>query len=137
MNSVLSGAYHSSFKGRGMEFAEVRLYQPGDDVRTIDWNVTARMRRPYVKRYVEERELTVMLAVDLSGSERFGTVLRPGVGSGRSGNHTEGDAWALVVPGASAIDGSSGAATRVSIEATYPSNGLTWARTRAPWLTWE
>jgi uncharacterized protein (DUF58 family) len=61
------------FKGQGMEFAEVREYQPGDEVRSIDWNVTARMRRPYVKRYIEERELTVMLAVDLSGSERFGT----------------------------------------------------------------
>jgi uncharacterized protein (DUF58 family) len=59
-----------------MEFSEVREYQPGDEVRTIDWNVTARMRRPFVKRYIEERELTVMLAVDLSGSERFGTVRR-------------------------------------------------------------
>jgi uncharacterized protein (DUF58 family) len=59
-----------------MEFAEVREYQPGDEVRSIDWNVTARMRHPYVKRYIEERELTVMLAVDLSGSERFGTVSR-------------------------------------------------------------
>ena len=56
-----------------MEFSEVREYQPGDEVRSIDWNVTARMRRPYVKRYIEERELTVMLAVDVSGSERFGT----------------------------------------------------------------
>jgi len=56
-----------------MEFSEVREYQPGDEVRSIDWNVTARMRRPYVKRYIEERELTVMLAVDLAGSERFGT----------------------------------------------------------------
>src|SRR5687767_15792959 len=59
-----------------MEFAEVREYMPGDEVRSIDWNVTARMGRPFVKRYVEERELTVMLAVDLSGSERFGTVNR-------------------------------------------------------------
>src|ERR1044071_2638984 len=59
-----------------MEFAEVREYLPGDEVRSIDWNVTARMRRPFVKRYIEERELTVMLAVDLSGSERFGTVRR-------------------------------------------------------------
>src|SRR5690242_15878201 len=59
-----------------MEFSEVREYQPGDEVRSIDWNVTARMRHPYVKRYIEERELTVMLAVDLSGSERFGTVSR-------------------------------------------------------------
>jgi uncharacterized protein (DUF58 family) len=76
VNSVFAGEYHSVFKGQGMEFAEVREYQPGDEVRSIDWNVTARMRRPFVKRYVEERELTVMLAVDLSGSERFGTVAR-------------------------------------------------------------
>ena len=76
VNSVFTGEYRSVFKGQGMEFAEVREYQPGDEVRTIDWNVTARMRRPYVKRYVEERELTVMLGVDLSGSERFGTVRR-------------------------------------------------------------
>ena len=76
VNSVFSGEYRSVFKGQGMEFAEVREYQPGDEVRSIDWNVTARMRRPFVKRYVEERELTVMLAVDLSGSERFGTVRR-------------------------------------------------------------
>jgi uncharacterized protein (DUF58 family) len=73
VNSLFSGEYRSVFKGQGMEFAEVREYQVGDEVRSIDWNVTARMRRPYVKRYIEERELTVMLAVDLSGSERFGT----------------------------------------------------------------
>src|SRR3569832_2060341 len=73
VNSVFTGEYHSVFKGQGMEFAEVREYQPGDAVRSIDWNVTARMRRPFVKRYVEERELTVMLVVDLSGAERFGT----------------------------------------------------------------
>ena len=73
VNSLFTGEYRSVFKGQGMEFSEVREYQPGDEVRTIDWNVTARMRRPYVKRYIEERELTVMLAVDLSGSERFGT----------------------------------------------------------------
>ncbi|NUQ21131.1 MAG: DUF58 domain-containing protein [Gemmatimonadaceae bacterium] len=73
VNSLFTGEYHSVFKGQGMEFAEVREYQAGDEVRSIDWNVTARMRRPFVKRYVEERELTVMLAVDLSGSERFGT----------------------------------------------------------------
>lgn len=71
--SLFSGEYRSVFKGQGMEFAEVREYQPGDEVRSIDWNVTARMRRPFVKRYIEERELTVMLVVDLSGSERFGT----------------------------------------------------------------
>ena len=73
VNSLFSGEYRSVFKGQGMEFSEVREYQPGDEVRSIDWNVTARMQRPYVKRYIEERELTVMLAVDLSGSERFGT----------------------------------------------------------------
>src|SRR5215216_3817138 len=76
VNSLFTGEYRSVFKGQGMEFAEVREYQPGDEVRSIDWNVTARMRRPFVKRYIEERELTVMLAVDLSGSERFGTVRR-------------------------------------------------------------
>jgi uncharacterized protein (DUF58 family) len=73
VNSLFSGEYRSVFKGQGMEFSEVREYQPGDEVRSIDWNVTARMRRPYVKRYIEERELTVMLALDLSGSERYGT----------------------------------------------------------------
>jgi uncharacterized protein (DUF58 family) len=76
VNSRFSGEYRSIFKGQGMEFAEVREYQPGDEVRSIDWNVTARMRRPFVKRYIEERELTLMLAVDVSGSERFGTVQR-------------------------------------------------------------
>src|SRR5205085_4519759 len=73
VNSLFAGEYRSVFKGQGMEFAEVREYMPGDEVRSIDWNVTARMRRPFVKRYIEERELTVMLAVDVSGSERFGT----------------------------------------------------------------
>lgn len=73
VESLFGGEYHSVFKGQGMEFAEVREYQPGDEVRAIDWNVTARMGEPYVKRYVEERELTVLLAVDLSGSEQFGT----------------------------------------------------------------
>lgn len=70
---VFAGAYHSVFKGQGMEFAEVREYQIGDDVRTIDWRVSARAGRPYVRRYVEERELTVMLLVDASGSMNFGT----------------------------------------------------------------
>ena len=69
----LAGEYHSVFKGRGMEFDEVRNYIPGDDVRTIDWNVTARTGEPYVKSYVEERELTVMLAVDVSRSGEFGS----------------------------------------------------------------
>ncbi|MEP6834697.1 MAG: DUF58 domain-containing protein [Gemmatimonas sp.] len=73
MDSSFAGEYRSLFKGQGMEFAEVREYQAGDEVRTIDWNVTARMGRPFVKQYVEERELTVMLAVDLSGSSTFGT----------------------------------------------------------------
>ncbi len=76
VNSLFVGEYRSVFKGQGMEFSEVREYQPGDEVRSIDWNVTARMGRPYIKRYIEERELTVMLAVDLSGSEQFGTVRR-------------------------------------------------------------
>ena len=79
VNSLFTGEYRSTFKGQGMEFAEVREYQPGDEVRSIDWNVTARMQRPYVKRYIEERELTVMLAVDVSGSERFGTRRRSDV----------------------------------------------------------
>lgn len=73
VDSLFSGEYHSIFKGQGMEFAEVREYQAGDDVRNIDWNVTARMAHPYVKKHIEERELTVLLAVDLSGSEQFGT----------------------------------------------------------------
>ncbi|MFO0972418.1 MAG: DUF58 domain-containing protein [Phycisphaerae bacterium] len=72
-NDVFAGQYHSAFKGRGMEFEEVREYQPGDDVRTIDWNVTARAGRPFVKRFREERELTVLLLVDLSRSQGFGT----------------------------------------------------------------
>lgn len=69
----LAGKYHSVFKGQGMEFAEVRAYQRGDDVRNIDWNVTARMGEPFVKKFVEERELTVMLLVDMSGSTEFGS----------------------------------------------------------------
>jgi uncharacterized protein (DUF58 family) len=72
VNSRFTGEYHSVFKGMGMEFAEVREYQPGDEVRTIDWNVSARMRRLFVKRFVEERELTVLLIVDSSGSSRGG-----------------------------------------------------------------
>ncbi|MBI4870159.1 MAG: DUF58 domain-containing protein [Candidatus Riflebacteria bacterium] len=73
VENVFSGQYHSVFKGRGMEFAEVREYQYGDDVRTIDWNVSARMGNPFVKQFQEERELTVMLVVDASGSGDFGT----------------------------------------------------------------
>jgi uncharacterized protein (DUF58 family) len=76
VNDVFAGEYHSAFKGRGMEFAEVREYAPGDDIRTIDWNVTARLGQPYVKQYVEERELTVMLLVDLSASGHFGSVAK-------------------------------------------------------------
>ncbi len=73
VNTLFSGEYHSVFKGQGMEFAEVREYAPGDEYRTIDWNVSARMGHPYVKKYKEERELTVLFAVDLSGSAQFGT----------------------------------------------------------------
>lgn len=72
-NHIFSGEYHSSFKGRGMTFSEVRQYQFGDDVRAIDWNVTARYNEPYIKVFEEERELTMMLMVDVSGSESFGT----------------------------------------------------------------
>lgn len=74
VNDVLAGEYHSVFKGQGVEFEEVREYQFGDDIRSIDWNVTARMGEPFIKRYREERELTVMLLVDLSSSSRFGAV---------------------------------------------------------------
>lgn len=76
VNDSFAGEYHSVFKGLGMEFDEVRPYYPGDEVRSIDWNVTARMGQPFVKRYVEERELTVMLVVDASGSGDFGSVKR-------------------------------------------------------------
>ena len=70
---MFSGEYHSAFKGRGMAFSEVREYQYGDDVRNIDWNVTARLNHPYIKVFEEERELTVMLLIDVSGSHLFGT----------------------------------------------------------------
>ena len=73
VSETLAGQYHSVFKGQGMNFDEVREYQPGDDVRAIDWNVTARMNHPFIKKFVEERELTVMLVVDLSGSGLFGS----------------------------------------------------------------
>lgn len=76
VNESLAGEYHSVFRGRGMEFSDVREYQMGDDIRTIDWNVTSRMGHPYVKKYVEERELTVALVVDASGSRDFGSVRR-------------------------------------------------------------
>ncbi|MBN1257961.1 MAG: DUF58 domain-containing protein [Planctomycetes bacterium] len=74
VNDVLAGEYESVFKGRGMEFEEVREYSPGDEIRSIDWNVTARMGHPFVKRYVEERELTLMFLVDLSASGTFGSI---------------------------------------------------------------
>ncbi|MGC9450754.1 MAG: DUF58 domain-containing protein [Oceanipulchritudo sp.] len=74
VDESLVGAYHSVFKGQGMDFAEVREYQPGDDVRSIDWNVTAKMDRPFVKVYEEERELTIMLLVDISASGDFGSI---------------------------------------------------------------
>ena len=72
--NIFAGEYHSQFKGRGMTFSEVREYQPGDDVRRIDWHVTARLNKPYIKIFEEERELTVMLLVDVSGSRNFGTI---------------------------------------------------------------
>lgn len=71
--SLFSGEYHSAFKGRGMSFSEVREYQVGDDIRSIDWNVTARFNHPFVKIFEEERELTMILLVDVSGSENFGS----------------------------------------------------------------
>ena len=74
VSETLGGQYHSVFKGQGMNFEEVREYQPGDEVRAIDWNVTARMNHPFIKKFVEERELTLMLIVDLSGSGLFGSV---------------------------------------------------------------
>ena len=73
VNNIFGGEYHSAFKGMGMEFAEVREYYPGDDIRAIDWNVTARTGKPFIKKYDEERELTVMLIVDVSASGFFGT----------------------------------------------------------------
>ena len=73
VNDLFGGEYQSVFKGQGIEFADVREYVPGDDIRTIDWNVTARSQRPFVKKYVEERELTVVFLVDMSGSQFFGT----------------------------------------------------------------
>lgn len=71
--NIFAGVYHTAYKGRGVMFSEVREYQPGDDVRDIDWNVTARQNKPFVKVYEEDRELTVMLMIDVSGSEKFGT----------------------------------------------------------------
>jgi uncharacterized protein (DUF58 family) len=76
VQTLLGGEYHSTFKGSGLSFEEVREYQPGDDIRGIDWNVTARMGVPFIKRYVEERELSIILAVDVSASQRFGTGLQ-------------------------------------------------------------
>jgi len=73
VNDSLAGSYHSVFKGRGMDFDEVREYTPGDEVRTIDWNVTARAGRPFVKKFTEERELTILLLVDISASGNFGS----------------------------------------------------------------
>ncbi|MDR0995780.1 MAG: DUF58 domain-containing protein, partial [Tannerella sp.] len=72
--NIFAGQYHSAFKGRGMAFSEVREYQYGDDIRDIDWNVTARYARPYIKVFEEEREMTAMLLVDVSGSRDFGSV---------------------------------------------------------------
>src|SRR6516162_9124289 len=76
VEDLLGGGYHSVFKGAGIAFEEVREYQPGDDIRSIDWNVTARMGHPFIKRFVEERELTVLLLIDGSASQQFGTRLQ-------------------------------------------------------------
>src|SRR6266480_5283164 len=76
VEDLVGGEYHSVFKGMGLAFEEVRAYQPGDDIRSIDWNVTARMGHPFVKRFIEERELTVMLLVDTSASQQFGTLFQ-------------------------------------------------------------
>src|SRR5438067_11515850 len=73
VNELFGGRYHSTFKGRGVEFSDVREYIPGDDVRSIHWNITARLGAPYIKRFTEERELTILVAVDVSGSHMFGT----------------------------------------------------------------
>jgi uncharacterized protein (DUF58 family) len=94
VEEVFAGAYRSAFRGRGIEFAEVREYVPGDDIRTIDWNVTARAGRPFVKRFDEERELTVVVALDLSGSLSFGT-------SSRTKRATAAEAGALIALAAS------------------------------------
>jgi uncharacterized protein (DUF58 family) len=77
VNDLFAGEYHSVFRGRGMEFDEVREYQPGDEIRTIDWNVTARSGAPFIKRYREERELTILFAVDVSASSAFGSGIEP------------------------------------------------------------
>ena len=77
VDNLLAGQWHSAFKGRGIEFEEVRPYQVGDDVRTIDWNVTARAGEPFVKLFREEREMSVMLLVDLSASQDFGPTRKP------------------------------------------------------------
>src|ERR1043165_6687122 len=77
VEGLFAGEYHTAVKGRGIEFADVREYEPGDDVRTIDWNVTARAGKPFIKRFVEERELTVVLAVDLSASGVFSSNTAP------------------------------------------------------------
>jgi hypothetical protein len=89
VRDIVAGEYSSAFRGRGVEFAEVREYQPGDDVRTIDWNVTARLGSAYVKRYLEERELSVLFVVDLSASGGFGSRPRATTtGSARSSSPT-------------------------------------------------
>src|SRR3989344_9003959 len=74
VNDLFGGEYESVFKGRGIEFSEVREYIPGDDIRSIDWNVTARMNTPFVKEYIEERDLTIYIVFDISGSSDFGNV---------------------------------------------------------------
>jgi uncharacterized protein (DUF58 family) len=76
VDGVLQGAYHSIFKGTGIEFSDVREYEPGDDIRSIDWNITARMNKPYIKEFIEERDVSVYILFDMSGSGEFGSLVR-------------------------------------------------------------
>src|SRR6266481_3612493 len=84
VTETLAGQYHSVFKGQGMNFDEVREYQPGDEVRSIDWNVTARMNHPSLTKFVQERDLTLLLTVDVSGSGRFARAIQAGISRGDS-----------------------------------------------------
>ena len=105
VGTLFAGEYRSVFRGQGMEFAEVRAYEPGDDFRSIDWNVSARLASPYVKTFTEERELTLMLLVDQSGSTRFGEPVTIGEVTISSGDYLIGDRDGIVIiPGAIAAE---------------------------------
>jgi len=119
VNTTFAGEYKSSFKGTGIEFVDVREYLPGDDVRSIDWKVTARMGRPFVKKFVEERELTVILCVDASGSGHFGT------GRGdprffRGPEQRQGRVTLLHRPGGKIHSGQEGPVPRPPLDPGYP-----------------